>query len=572
HDPCTNARQEVRMCMLKLGAILVLTPAILACDREKVPKTERSGELGAVNFPTSARSEEAQSHFQRGVAALHSFWYEVALEEFQEATRIEDDFAMGYWGEAMAHNHPIWGDPQETEAAREALRRIPAAVEITDRERGWLDAVKILYGEGEKPSRDRAYAAAMEEIHRKYPEDIEAALFFSLALMGTVSPEDPAGEETRLWAGAIADEAFEKHPDHPGAAHYVIHAYDDPENAAKALEAARRYAEIAPEAPHALHMPSHIFLQLGMWPAAAASNEASWSASNQWVEKEGLPVGKRDYHSLHWLLYVYLQQGRYREAEKLLAEMRETLPRIDPSDPRSLMFGAFTHAMMASTFVVETERWDSAENLLTLPGTAAPDAQTPSGEVNPLAAYAVLAEIPAIFARGLAHAAEGAEGASENTARLRAIRDDSSASEPMIAQIVEATRIQEQEILALSRASKGEREEAIQMSRDAAAAEEATAPPPGPPPSIKPAHELLAEVLLSADRPEEASKAFETSLDRHEGRARSLLGLARAAARGGDREAARKAYERFASQWRHADAELAELREAREFLSETDGR
>ena len=339
------------------------------------PEPAKLGQLGTVDFPTSG-SAKAQAHFLRGVAALHSFWYEVALEEFRESTKIEPDFIMGYWGEAMAHNHPIWGDPQETEAARKVLANIRDTSKLTPRERAYVQAVQVLYGDGEKPARDRAYSAAMEKIYRDFPDDVEAALFYALSLMGTVSPEDPAGLQTRLRAGEIASEVYKKHPNHPGAAHYVLHAFDDPENAPKALDAARRYAAIAPAAPHALHMPSHIFLQLGMWPEAAASNEASWAASDTWVKQKHLPLSKRDYHSLHWLLYIYLQQGRYAKAEALLTQMRQSLAEFPKDDPRNLMFGTFTLANMAATFVVETAQWDTAEQWLGAPQEKAADSQS----------------------------------------------------------------------------------------------------------------------------------------------------------------------------------------------------
>jgi tetratricopeptide (TPR) repeat protein len=269
--------------LLLAAFVMVLLAACTAEQSESIGSDEsiNMGKLGAVEFPTSAQSAKAQARFLRGVAALHSFWYPVALDEFRESTKIEPDFMMGYWGEAMAHNHPIWGDPQETDAARQVLEKIKDTPKLTQRERAWLNAVKVLYGEGDKPARDRAYSAAMERIYRDYPDDAEAALFYALSLLGTVNPEDPAGLQTRLRAGEIASEVYQKNPSHPGAAHYVIHAYDDPENAARALNAAHRYAEIAPEAPHALHMPSHIFLQLGMWPEAAGSNEASWAASDK---------------------------------------------------------------------------------------------------------------------------------------------------------------------------------------------------------------------------------------------------------------------------------------------------
>jgi hypothetical protein len=174
---------------------------LAACTTEqrsepaKPDEPAKLGKLGTVNFPTSG-SQQAQVHFLWGVAALHSFWYAVALDEFRESTRIEPDFMMGYWGEAMAHNHPIWGDPQETEAARKVLEKIKDTPKLTPRERAWLQVVKILYGEGDKPTRDRAYSAAMEKIHRDYPDDAEAALFYALSLLGTVHPEDPAGLQT----------------------------------------------------------------------------------------------------------------------------------------------------------------------------------------------------------------------------------------------------------------------------------------------------------------------------------------------------------------------------------------
>lgn len=288
-----------------LFLVAFVTAAFAACTTEQqsmLVEPARPGKLGTVAFPASC-SNQAQANFLRGVAALHSFWYEVALDEFRESTTIEPDCMMGYWGEAMAHNHPIWGDPQETEAARKVLEKIKDIPKLTPRERAYLQAVKVLYGEDEKPARDRAYSAAMEKISRDYPDDVEAALFYALSLMGAVRAEDPAGLQIRLRAGAIASAVYQKNPNHPGAAHYILHAYDDPEHAAQALPAARRYAEIAPEAPHALHMPSHIFLQLGMWPEAATSNETSWTASDQWVKQKNLPISKREYHGLHWLLY-----------------------------------------------------------------------------------------------------------------------------------------------------------------------------------------------------------------------------------------------------------------------------
>ena len=235
-----------------------------------------------------------------------------------------------------------------------------------------MNALKLLYGEGDKLARDRAYSLAMEKVYREYPQDLEAASFYALSLLGTVRPDD-RGFTRQMQAGAIALEVFQKNPDHPGAAHYIIHAFDDPEHAILALPAARRYAQIAPEAYHARHMPSHIFLQLGMWTEAAASNESAWAASDAWVKRKNLSLSLRDYHSLHWLLYVYLQQGRYTQAEELLGVMRKTMAESTNDNKLRPGYYANNYAEMVSAFIVETERWDLAAKLFDTSQSASGD-------------------------------------------------------------------------------------------------------------------------------------------------------------------------------------------------------
>ena len=211
----------------------------------------QQSKLGTVDFPTTG-SPEAQTHFLRGLAALHSFWFDEALDEFRQSTKIGPDFLMGYWGEAMALNHPLWAQ-QDTDSARKVIATLSARDrKVTQRERAYINAVKVLYGSGDKLARDIAYSQAMEKIYRDYPDDQEAACFYALSLLGTVRPGDK-GFERQLKAGQIATDVYKKNPNHPGAAHYIIHAYDDPEHASMALEAARRYAQIAPEAYHALN-------------------------------------------------------------------------------------------------------------------------------------------------------------------------------------------------------------------------------------------------------------------------------------------------------------------------------
>jgi tetratricopeptide (TPR) repeat protein len=543
--------------MVAVLALLVTALQVAAAPPEQATL------LGTVEFPTSA-SPQAQAHFLRGVAALHSFWYPVALDEFRAATRVEPN--LGYWGEAMAHNHPLWGDPQDTEAARQVLKNITITPQLTPRERAYLHAVQVLYGEGDKPARDKAYAAAMEQIYREYPDDLEAATFYALALLGSVHPDDHPAIRTRMRAAAIVLEVYRKAPEHPGAAHYILHAFDDPDHAILALPAARRYAEIAPAAPHALHMPSHIFLQLGMWPEAAASNAASWAASQQWVQRQNLPISERDYHSLHWWLYVALQQGRYQQAESLLTLMRQSLAAFPEQDKRMRGLGAYLHATMAATFLVETERWEAAAQLLPALSATAGDAAAQTS-TNPYQALAALAQSPAIFASGLAAAVQGAPEAQQSMATLRAIAGQQTSTAGVFGvRMDQVLEIQALELAATAYAAQGQLDAALTTMQQAAALEASMAPPPGPSPLLKPAPELYGEFLLRAHRPAEAAQQFASALFRHSNRARALLGAARAAAQSGNSAAAVSAYAQLVQQWQQSDAQFPERQEAQEYL------
>ena len=279
----------------------------------------QQSQLGKVEFPTSG-SPAAQQSFLRGLAALHSFWYEEALEAFREATKADPDFMMGYWGEAMTYNHPLWSE-QDTSTARLVIAKIKDTPKLTDRERAYLNAVKALYGTGEKYARDQAYSTAMEKIYKAYPDDLDAAAFYALSLLGLGSDNSHRLEAK---AGAIALDVYQRNPNHPGAAHYIIHAFDDPEHAILALPAARRYASIAPEAHHARHMPSHIFLQLGMWPEAAASNESAWEASDTWMKRKHLSPSVRAYDSLHWLLCTTCNRS-LSQSGRVVSLMKQTM-------------------------------------------------------------------------------------------------------------------------------------------------------------------------------------------------------------------------------------------------------
>lgn len=529
----------------------------------------QSSQLGKIEFPTSG-SEKAQAHFLRGLAALHSFWYEEALEAFREATKTEPDFMMGFWGEAMAHNHPLWTE-QDLSAAREVIAKIKETPKLTRRERAYVEAVKLLYGEGEKRARDMAYSAAMEKVYRDYPSDMDAAAFYSLSLLGLVK-SDEKSYRLQARAGAIAMDVYEKNPNHPGAAHYIIHAFDDPEHAILALPAARRYASIAPEAHHARHMPSHIFLQLGMWPEAASSNESAWEASDTWMKRKNLSTSVRDYHSLHWLLYVYLQQGRYRKAEELLTLMKKTMSESSYENKLRPGYYENNYANMAAAFIVETERW----NLATALFPAVPSAELVSSTQSQTSAHSghgggqpVSSDGPAtvrasnrgqrlpLFVRGLAASLTGSAVRAEMPAKPGTASGDEASK-----------TIGELEIAAVAASVKRDHDQAAEFMKQAIGLEEQMGPPSGPPGLIKPAHELFGEILLRAGKPEAAAEQFKVALLRQPNRARSLLGAARAAAQGGDPRGAAATYTKLLEQWREADEGLPELREAQDYLKQ----
>lgn len=536
-------REVTNIC--KLSGVMLVAFIAFPC-----PSSAQDTQLGKVEFQTSG-SPAAQAHFLRGLAALHSFWYEEALEGFREATKADPDFMMGYWGEAMVHNHPLWGE-QDTAAARLVLAKIKDTPKLSARERAYLNAVKQLYGEGDKSARDAAYSAAMEKIYTNYAEDLDAAAFYSLSLLGMVRSEEKS-YRLQARAGAIALEVYQKNPNHPGAAHYIIHAFDDPEHAIIALPAARRYADIAPAAHHARHMPAHIFLQLGMWPEAAASNESAWEVSDSWMKRKNLSPSVRDYHSLHWLLYVYLQQGRYRKAEELLSLMKKTMAENTYENKLRPGYYQSNYTNMAAAFVVETERWDLANTLF-----PANESTTASGDA--MGSHSHSAALTDATLR-----------TSDRGQRLSIMIHGFAAGFKgtlRVGEVSESSSINELEVFAVGASVKSEHDKAATLMKRAVELEEKLGPPSGPPGLIKPSHELFGELLLRAGKPAEAAEQFRLSLLRQPNRARSLLGAARAAAKTGDHTTATAIYQKFLAQWQQADPELPELKEARDYLKQ----
>ena len=399
---------------------------------------------------------------------------------------------MAYWGEAMTQNHPIWNQ-RDGDAAREILARLAptpeerAARAPTEREKGFLHAVETLFAPGEKVERDRAYADEMGKLHEALPKDDEVTLFYALALLGTCEGERnvPVYEK----AGALAEEVFARRPDHPGAAHYVIHSYDDPAHAKKALPAARAYSKIAPAAPHALHMPSHIFLALGMWDDVIASNEASWKAS-----------GKKSYHALSWLQYGYLQEGRFDDASRTLDEMKAAAE-SDKSESARMHLVA-----MRAAQIVATEGRDSAANNLKI-------------DLTGLSPAVVATDI---FASGFAHVCRSELVDTVRFSRALLLIAGRDSKDPL-------PRILSDELTASVLAAKGARHSiALKDISDAAAAADKLPYGFGPPDPAKPAHELWGEILLKMSEPEDARRQFQLSLDQNPGRKLSLEGVRRA--------------------------------------------
>jgi tetratricopeptide (TPR) repeat protein len=505
----------------------------------------------AVRLPNSGAAA-AQAPFLRGVAALHNFQYEDAVEAFREAQRADRDFAMAYWGEAMAWNQTLWLN-QDADEARAVLGRLGptpearAAKARTELEKGYLRAVEVLYGAGDRAARDRAYAQEMRRLAAAHPDDIEAQTFLALALMGTAA-RSPAlfregaddahahalvGSAVQKEAAALLEKVLAGHPDHPGALHYLIHDYDDPEHARLALPAARAYAKVAPLSSHALHMPAHIFVQLGMWDDAAASDEASFAASAAWVERKGLPIGMRDYHSLSWLLYESLQLGRYVKAREALDTMTAAVAQV--GEPR---FKAIL-SDMRSRYVLETRAYTEL---------AAATSFDTSGE---------------LFAIGVSAARLGDSRLAERARAELARRAGSKESGNRQADVA----VMEKELAALLAVAGGRPDDAVLRMREAVALDEGLPPPLGLPRPIKPAPELFGEILLELNRPREAAGEFDRALARWPNRSVALLGRARAAAALGERTSARGHYQHLLANWKTADAGLPELKEARDLSS-----
>lgn len=491
-------------------------------------------QLGSISFPTSG-APAAQPKFIEGVKDLHSFEFDEAAEAFHQAQQIDPNFALAYWGEAMSYNHPLWAQ-LDLPAARKALERLAPTAEgrlakaHTEKEKAYLGAVnELFYAPGDKLARDNAYSDAMARLYERWPEDNEVSIFYALSLLGTVRPADK-GFRRQALAASIAFKVFQENPNHPGAAHFIIHAFDDPDHAILALPAARVYAKIAPAAPHALHMPSHIFVQLGMWQDVVASNVVAHQAAVDLIARMHLPEGREDFHTLSWLEYANLMLGKFDDARKNVDLAKQSADR----NPKNAGIGQQYHTMLAR-YILETGKWEK----IPLEGAKEAGAEHESMPGMPGMGTRYAGEGAWIFIAGLSAAKLGdADEADRARAKLDALRQsvesggDAYAAKPFA--------IMADEVASAALLARGQKADAVRLAKQAADIESTLAAPSGPPEPIKPALEFYGETLLDAGRPAEAAAAFQQQLLRTPKRTPSLDGLARATGKSGSQATAKR--------------------------------
>jgi len=519
----------------------------------------QSPQPGRISFPTS-EAGLAQAAFERGVVYLHNFEYDEAILAFREAQKLSPGFAMAFWGEALSYTQPLWYNDQ-LPRARDVLTRLgPTAAARagkapTAREKAYFAAIEPLFGPGDRIVRFRAFADRLAVVARDYPGDDEARVFQALALLATI-PEGTRNPEISLKAGALASDVLKRNPQHPGAAHYVLHAYDDGEHNAMALPAARIYAKLAPQSSHALHMPSHAFLPLGMWDDAAASDEASFAASVAWVKRTGRTVNQQDFHSLSWLHYEYLQQGRFAKARETAAVVSRALDETMGTGSNARTRGA---DMPAGHMASEIGRgYDAAGLRNELAGMRARSVIEGS-DWHLMKGGATFDNVDELFALGLSSVANDEYGRADSA--LSELKKASGTVPDRDA--AEVASIMADEVSALLSIARGRPEEGLTVLARAAVREAARPKPIARPYPPKPAGELYAEALAGLGQPAAAEAEFRKVLQRLPRRPVSLLGLARAAAAAGDTAEARRASTEFLAIWHAADADRPEIAEAR---------
>lgn len=536
-----------------LAAAALVAALPFSSDARADAQSEASKTISEVHFPISCAAE-SQKAFDQAVWTLHSFWYPEALSAFSNIAKAEPGCAMAYWGVAMSHWYPLWYPPNAAalKAGSEAVEKAMAESPKTEREKDYIAAIAAFYRDNDKldhPTRALAYEKAMEQVYSRYPDDREAGVFYALALNATASPTDKTFANKKK-AGGILNKVFAEQQNHPGVAHYLIHSDDTQELAEAGLPAAMCYAKIAPEVPHALHMPSHIFTRLGLWQQSIESNRAGHEAALKYAQKTLGPGGYdgETVHTMDYLEYAYLQLGQDAKAKQVVDELlsyRQSAPANLPT--------AYAVAAIPVRYALERRDWKAAAAL------------TPPAIGFPLERFA-WGEAMIAYARALGTAQTGdIPGAQAEIAKLQALKDKLlEAKDTYWANQVEVQRLGASAIVAYT---QGEGKKAVELARAAADLEATMDKHPATPAAVLPARELLADLLLQIDDAKSALKEYELALKSEPNRFRSILGKARAAQKSGDLAMARDSYQKLLALSDQADAGKPELAEAKAFLS-----
>lgn len=483
-------------------------------------------QLGTAFFEVDGKPE-AVDQFNKGLLLLHSFEFKDAAEAFIQAQQLDPNIAMAYWGEAMTYNHPLWAE-QDYDKAIAALKKLaPTPAERLARagnglEAGFMRAVDILYGEGSKFARDKAYAEYMAQLHEKYPDNQEVAAFYALSLLGSV----PVGRDEEVYekGAIIAKGILEENPNHPGALHYLIHAYDDPNHAYDALGAANSYSQVASAAAHALHMPSHIYVALGMWDKVVASNEVSFQASVDRKARKSLNNDALGYHSLQWLEYGYLQQGRISRATEIAKDMQTYVTALPSGRARVHMI------LIKGAYLIDTENYQSE--------IAGIDVRSEDLNIsihamnNFIEGLKQLANNDIMAAKATADAMESdrkkvtIQLQSDGLTLCSSVGWENQAANQLD---IDQASIMEMELRAMIADRNNDATKAEEWLRQATELESKISYSYGPPAVLKPSHELYGEWLLEQARPKDALDQFEYGLKRAPMRVKLLQGELEAA-------------------------------------------
>lgn len=516
--------------LISVAGVLFSFLLINGCDDSNKNSDDQ---LGEIDFSVHA-SKEAQPFFQKGLLLLYSFEYVDAAENFVKAEELDSTCVMAYWGEAMTYNHPLWRF-QDYEKGNAALNKLGKSPEerrskaASDLEKDFLAAIDQLFGKGAKSQRDSAYAAYLGAMYKKYPGNNEVAAFYSVALLGSL----PVGRDDAVYghAAEIAKEVLSRNPNHPGALHYLIHSYDDPGHASLAMDAADKYAVVAPAAGHALHMPSHIYLALGMWDKVVSSNEASWAATVARKENKKLTNDALGYHYFQWLQYGYLQQDRKEKAKELLDEMKvccNTLPSIRARE--HLVF-------MKTTYLVETGDWNSDALNISIDMTDINlSMRAMNYFVDGMKAYFKM-DGPALSEIVLKLSGERLIDAQKASAAPAACCMSMNSNKANLLDVQQA-EVMESELRALHSWMERDTAETENYFKQATMLENSISYSYGPPVIVKPSNELYGEWLLEINKPKEALEQFNLILKAAPNRVLSLKGKMEAAERAGDYETA----------------------------------